>query len=1082
MLFMTKILFNEKIMLLNRYVFRLVPTRLLLALILLLAWNGPLHAQTRTLTGRVTDAQEGLGIPGVNVLIKGTTNGTTTDSEGEYRLNVPAGVTTLVISSVGYKATEVAIGNRSTIPVSLQSDNRSLNEVVVVGYGQKTTRKLTESIGTVQARDITRLPVANAEAAIQGRVSGVQITNVDGTPGSPVSIRIRGVSTVGNNQPPFVVDGVPIGDGTANQINPADIESMSVLKDASSSSIYGLRAANGVVLITTKRGKAGKPRVNFDVYTGVQNFPKFYEMNSTSQYVALAQESYDNANAQAGLKPGDNNYQVMPKDLRVGSKYLTRDNRDAWRDAVVEKNAPITNYNLSMSGGSENSNYFVSAGLFQQKSMVKKWDLDRYSFRINSDHRVGKRLKIGQALTLAYTQTKRGNNAGGNGFIYAASASMPPFFSYLDTDKAVPDNRYGYTGNLGVAGLTIGNTPGMNQITQATDRSLRVLGNIYAEVELFKGLKARSVAALDFSTSRNTSWEPGFTALELGLERNQNSYGESRTEGIQQVFTNSLNYDGVFGGHTINAVAGMEYQQIRGNNLSYTGQNFSSTNPNFYQNVQNGQGTPDGKGGFLYNNASSYLSQRAYFAYFGRASYDYQDKYLVTLTARYDMSSNFAVENRAKLFPAVSAAWRISNEGFFKNQLPFITDLKLRGSWGRLGNDRIGYDFPFVSRVDQAPWYSLGTGQTALKGSGIPSLANRNLRWETNESIDAGFDITLFGKLNLLATYYNRNTKDFLYNLPVNSSSGFGSIPVNLGQVNNRGIELETSYRANVGKGATIEFFGNLTTVRNRLVALAPGVNEFVSGDYRTAVGYPIGYFYGYKTLGIYQNQEQAKAAVPDISNGKNKPVPGDIIFQDNNGPGTDGQQFSGQPDGQINTQDRTYLGKTIPDFFYGFGVNANWKGLDLNILFQGVSGVSVYNSFRRGAESLSGVGRNQLASTQNRWQGEGTSNEMPRATANDLNQNGRFSSRWVEDASFLRFKNIQLGYSLPRPLLDKIKVFQGVRVYVAATNLFRITKYKGLDPEVVSYGDPSSQLYAGTDNGNIPQPVTVQVGANLTF
>ena len=1063
-----------------RYLTRLMPV----VLLILLGLAGTTHAQNRTLTGRVSDAADNKGLPGVNVLMKGSAVGTTTNAEGNFQLNVPPGANTLVISSVGYTARETVIGNSSNINVSLQADTRALNEVVVVGYGQKSTRKLTESIGTVQARDITRLPVASAEAAIQGRVSGVQITNVDGTPGGPVSIRIRGVSTVGNNQPLFVVDGVPIGDGTGNQINPNDIESMSVLKDASSSSIYGLRASNGVVLITTKRGKSGKPRVNFDMYTGVQNFPKFYEMNSTAQYVSLAQESFDNANAQSGKKPGQEGFLAMPTDLLPGSKYLNRDNRDAWRNSVVERNAPISNYNLSLSGGNENSNYFVSAGVFQQKSMVKKWDLTRYSFRINSDHRVGKRLKIGQALTLAYNETKRGNNAGGNGFIYAASATMPPFFSYLDDDKSVPNNRYGFTGNLGVAGLTIGNTPAMNQIIEARDRDVRLLGNIYGELELLRGLKFRSVAALDFTTSRNDNWEPGFTARELGLERNQNSFGDSRSEGVQQVFTNTLNYDGVLGGHTINAIAGMEYQQIRGNGLSYGSGNFSSDNPNFYRNVQNGQGNPDGKGGFLFNNASSYLSQRSYFAYFGRVSYDFRDKYLVTATARYDMSSNFAEENRAKLFPAISAAWRISNEEFFKDKVSFITDLKLRGSWGQLGNDKIGFDFPFVSRVDQAPWYSLGVGQSPLKGTGIPGLANRNLQWETNESIDAGFDVTFFGKLNLLATYYNRNTKDFLYNLPVNRSSGFGSIPVNLGQVNNRGIELETSYRTNLGKGATIELFGNLTTVRNRLVALAPGVDEFISGDYRTAVGFPIGYFYGFRTLGLYQNAEQAKTALPDNQTGNNYVrAAGDVIFQDNNGPGTAGEQFSGKPDGRVSLEDRTYLGKTIPDFFYGFGVNAGWKGLDLNILFQGVGGISVYNEFRRGGENLGGVAQNRLASTQNRWRGENTSNDMPRATANDQNRNDRFSNRWVEDASFLRFKNIQLGYSFPRSLLDKSRVFQGARIYIAATNLFRITKYKGLDPEVVSYReDPSSQLRSGTDVGNNPQPVTVQVGANLTF
>lgn len=1062
-----------------RYVTHPVPVVLLA---FLLAMVNTATAQTRSLSGRVTDADDGKGLPGVNIVQKGSSTGTTTDASGNFRLNLTPGASTLVLSSVGYQATEVAIGNNSVLNVTLQADTRSLNEVVVVGYGQKTTRKLTESIGTVQAKDITRLPVASPEAAIQGRLSGVQITNVDGTPGGPVSIRIRGVSTVGNNQPLFVVDGVPIGDGTGNQINPADVENISVLKDASSASIYGLRAANGVVLITTKRGKQGKPRVNFDVYSGIQNFPKYYDMLSTPDYIGLANEATANANNQAGLKPGDKDYLVLHPDLLPTSKYINVDNRATWREAAVQKNAPIRNYNLSVSGGNENSNYFISAGYFQQQSTVRKWDLDRYSFRVNSDHRIGQRLKIGQALTLSYNETRRGSNAGGDGFIYASSANMPPFFNYRDVDNSVPNNRYGFTGNANVAGLTILNTPAINQVVDNTDRAIRLLGNIYAELELIKGLKVRSVAALDYGTSRNTSWRPGYTAAELGQERNTNEAGESRGEGVQQVFTNTLNYDGTFGGHTINAIAGMEYQQIRSSSMGYTGFNFSSTDPNFYRSLQNQQGNSDGKGGFVYPNVSTGLGQQAYFAYFGRASYDYQDKYLVTLTARYDMSSNFAPENRAKLFPSVSAAWRISNEAFFKDKVPFITDLKLRGSWGQLGNDKIDLAFPYVARVVQGPWYTIGNGQTTLRGSGIPALINRGLRWETNESTDVGFDATFFGKLNLLATYYNRNTKDFLYSLPVNLSSGFENIPVNLGLVNNRGIELEASYRTRIGKSATVDFFGNITTIRNRLVSLAPGVQEFSSGDYRTAVGYPIGYFYGYKMLGLYQNQAQADAALPDVTVNKRKPVPGDVIFQDNNGPGSDGQQFSGQADGQITVEDRTFLGKTIPDFFYGFGANATFAGFDLNILFQGVAGNSLYNPFRRGAESLTGGGRNALATVANRWTGEGSSNEMPRATARDLNDNNRFSSRWIESGSFLRFKNIQLGYTLPRSVLNTVKVFQGARVYIAATNLFRITNYSGLDPEVVSYGTASSQLGSGTDPSNIPQPVTVQLGANLSF
>jgi len=1040
-------------------------------------FHGMAIAQSRTVSGQVIDASDNKGLPGANVLVKGTSNGTTTDTEGNFKIET-GDAATLVFSSLGYVATEVTVGNQSVVNVTLQVDSRSLNEVVVVGYGEKTTRKLTESIGTVQSRDIAKLPVASPESAIQGRISGVQITNVDGTPGAQAAVRIRGISTVGNNQPLFVVDGVPIGDGTGNQINPADVESVSVLKDASSASIYGLRAANGVVLITTKRGKQGKPRVMIDAYTGIQNFPNQLDVLNTEQYVAINTEAINNANAQAGLKPGDAGYQVLSPDLQPGSPYLNIDNSKAWRDAAVLKNAPVRNYNLSLSGGNENSNYFISAGYFEQKAMVNKWDLSRYSFRVNSDHKIGSRLKIGQALTLTYNHTYRGSNGTGDGFIYASTTNMPPIFSIYDTDNRVPGNRYGYTGNLNVAGIVRLNNIGINAVNENHDYAYRMLGNLYAELEIIAGLKFRSVAALDFATSRASLWRPGYTAAELGQERNTNAYSDNRGESAQRVFTNTLTYNRQFGGHSINLIAGIEYQAGRSTNLGYAGANYQSTDPNFYQSIQNQQGSSDGKGGFVYANATSGMGHRAYASQFGRLSYDFKDKYLVTLTARNDQSSNFAPENRSKLFPAVSAAWRISEEPFMQ-KLPFITDLKLRGSWGQLGNDKIGLDFPYLARVQQGPWYTFGTNQSSLNGTGIPSLVNSNLRWEINESTDAGFDLTLFGRLNLLVTYYNRNTKDFLYSLPVNSTSGFTSIPVNLGLVNNRGLEVEMSYKKSFKSGLTMDFFGNITTVKNKLAALAPGVQEFASGNYRTAVGFPIGYFYGYKVKGIYQNQEQANAAVPDVTINKQRPVPGDLIFEDNNGPGTNGQQFSGEANGEITTHDRTNLGKTIPDFFYGFGANAGFKGFDLAILFQGVAGNSVYNAYRAANEQMTGSGNNQLVSALGHWTGEGTSNTIPRATTRDINANTRFSSRWVESGRFLRLKNVQLGYTVPKSLLSHVKAAQSIRVYVAASNLFRITKYTGLDPEVATF---TSQLQAGTDNANIPQPRTMQIGANLTF
>ena len=417
------------------------------------------------------------------------------------------------------------------------------------------------------------------------------------------------------------------------------------------------------------------------------------------------------------------------------------------------------------------------------------------------------------------------------------------------------------------------------------------------------------------------------------------------------------------------------------------------------------------------------------------------------------------------------------------NSLTFISDLKIRGSWGKTGNQNTT-SFPFIGRVSFTPDY--GLGGSSLQAPTLAIFPNRKVDWEKMETMDAGIDVSFFNnKLSLLATYYDRKTRDFLYNLPIPNISGFGSTTVNAGLVSNKGIEIELGYNGTIARDIEFTVSGNITTVKNKLVSLAPGVEEFSSGDYRTAVGYPIGYFYGYKATGIYQNAAEATAALPDKST-SGVAKAGDVIFEDNNGPAVldapQGQQFSGVADGQIDANDRTYLGKTIPDFFYGLSFNANYKGIDLAILFQGVAGIQVYNSFRAESESLDAYGRNRFSTTQDRWTGEGTSTTMPRAIAGDPYNNGRFSSRWVEDAGFLRFKNVQLGYSIPKSLLSKTKAFANARIYVAATNLLRITKYKGLDPEVVSYGSDSNQLGAGTDRANIPQPRTIQAGIQLQF
>lgn len=1048
-----------------------------------------LHAQQRTVTGKVTDGSDGTALPGVSILVKGTSTGTASDASGNYSINVSPG-DILVFSFIGFASQEVTVGEQTTVSVVMQASIEALQEVVVVAYGEKSRKLMTESIGTVSSKEITKLPVASVDAALQGKISGVQITSVDGTPGAPVAVRIRGVGTVGNTQPLYVIDGVPVGNAEGYNTNPlasinqADVESVSVLKDASASALYGVRAANGVVLITTKRGKTGKPRVTFDSYYGVQNFPKTFDWNSTQQYIDLTQAAYDARNAQDGLNPGDPSYQVLHPDLQPGSPY--RNVNTDWQGAVVVKNAPITNSNLSVAGGNENSNYYISAGYFSQEATVPNWDLERYSFRVNSDHKVGSRFKIGQSLALSYQEVRRGMNAGGDGFLFSGTANMPPFFSiYDDPNNPIPGNRYGYDGNLSVGGLTIANQFGINNILDNRDRNLRLLGGIYGELELFKGLRFRSSASVDFNYSKGTGWQPGYTGAEMGLARDINNYNDSRGEGYTQVFTNTLTYTKSFNDHNVDVLIGTEYQKMRNNSLSYGGTDYLSQEPAFYQSVKNGQGTLTNVNGApfrLYGNAGSSVFQDAYFGIIGRLSYDYKNKYLLTFSIRRDATAHFAEANRVGTFPAVSAAWRISEEPFFSS-VPFISDLKLRGSWGQMGNANTAI-YPHVFRVSFTPDY--GFGGTSAQAPSQAAFVNKDIIWERVETTDVGVDVSFFNnKLNLLATYYNRTTKDFIFPLPMPSISGFEVTPVNAGNVSNKGVEIELGYNGTINPGINFEISGNITTVKNRLEELAPGVEEYSSGTYRTAVGYPIGYFYGFRTLGIYQNVGETGAALPDTWSG-NAPRPGDIIFEDNNGPAAQdapaGQQFSGVPDGRIDANDRTYLGKTIPDFYYGISISANYKGIDLSMLFQGVAGVQVYNAYRAGAESLGGGGRNQFTSTQNRWTGEGTSNSMPRAVAGDPYQNNRFSDRWVEDAGYFRLRNIQLGYTIPTNILSKTKAFQSARIYVAASNLFRITDYTGLDPEVMTYGSVGFQTGAGTDQANIPQPRTFQAGVQLQF
>ncbi|WP_373497174.1 SusC/RagA family TonB-linked outer membrane protein [Aquiflexum sp.] len=767
----------------------------------------------------------------------------------------------------------------------------------------------------------------------------------------------------------------------------------------------------------------------------------------------------------------------MHPDLQPGSPIRNRSNELAWREATLNLGAPIQNINVGVNGGGEGYNYYVSGGYFRQEATVQKWNLDRYTFRANTDFNVNKRLKVGQNFTIAYQQVYRGMNGGGDGFLLQNSVVMPPFFNiFEDSNNPIPGNRYGYDGNADLAGLTVGNQVGINQILQNFDRNVRMLGGVFAELEIIDGLAFRTAASIDLNLSRGDSWQPEYLVAEMGLNRPGNQYADDRAESHTQVFTNTLNYNKSFGKHNIDVLTGLEYQQLRGTSLSVRGNNFISTSPDFYQVVKSGRGNP-----FVGGDAG----QSAFVGYLGRLSYNYADKYLLTATVRRDGTSAFSpVDNRRwGTFPSFSGAWIISEENFFSKGT--ISELKLRASWGQLGNSNTAA-FPHILRVSTTPDYALG-GSNTIQAPVPINFVNQEVVWETVETFDLGFDASLFNnKVDILATYYDRTTKDFLFLLPIPTVTGFAATPVNLGTVSNKGIEIEIGYRHIFANGLKMNVSGNVTTVRNRLEALAPGLEEFTASEiYRTAIGRPIGYFYSYQTAGVYQSQAEIDAIFTGGFRDRNSPQgprPGDVIFVNNNGPGKEGQQFSGEPDGFIDFNDRTYLGKTIPSYFYGMSLNLEYKNFDLSMLWQGVGDVQVYNEVRRNGLNLTGGGRNMLIETQERWTGPGTSNSIPRAISGDPNQNNRFSDRFVENAGFLRLRNLQIGYSLPRTLLDRWQGFGSGRVYIGGSNLLTFTQYSGLDPEVMTYGQNSTQTGAGTDRGNMPQPRIYQLGVQLSF
>ena len=988
----------------------------------------------------------GDGLIGVNIVEKGTTNGTVTDIEGKYTLKVADGAI-LIFSYTGYTPQEVAVDGRSTIDIVMK-EGLELDEVVVVGFGTQRKVDLTGAVGSISAEEISATPVLTADQALRGRLSGVQLSNRSGAPGSPINVRIRGVGTTGNNQPLWVVDGVPIVQTTnitvntaANTesnplvgINPSDIESIDVLKDASAAAIYGARAANGVIIVTTKRGKEGRTNMTYDGYFGIQSVRKTLDVLDVGEYVALQSE--------------------LGRDF---SAFANSPNVD-WQDAVFGT-AGMQSHNISASGGTERMNFNISGGYFKQDGIELATAFERYSVKANADIKVGDRIKVGQSVNIAFTDRLVQSEPGrAPAFTAAQNAPFIPIFD-ANGDYSVID-----ASNAGDAAGSATQIVGVNDLANNETRvnTRRILGSVYGELELMKNLKFKTQFGLDYSIGQG-SWFNGI--YNFGNANNSSILKVvSKPTELTTNIANTLTYTNSFDVHDLTVVLGHEETNFEFDRLRGQGRGFLSPAVTLVNTAATSA-------------VGQEADQWALRGFLGRIAYSYNRKYLITVNGRLDATSRFSKDNRSQFFPSVSVGWRLTEEDFLKDS-DLFDEVKLRLAWGQSGNQFTGTNFAYLSTLGLTSLYPLGASQAVTAAPTPFVFSNPNLKWETSTQTGVGLDVRLLeGKVDMSVDFFQKETSDILVGVPISAVSGFLLPPdVNAGRVKNTGVEISALYQDRAGKlGYNIS--GNLTYVKNEVIELGDNKTPIISGyfgnqTHRTQVGESIGHFFGYQTDGIYQTDAEAAAGPEDeLSSGRQA---GDVRFVDTNG------------DGEITPLDRVNLGSPQPSVFYGLNLGFDYGGFDIGIFMQGAAGLSVFNNVRRTMESMTGLG-NQFATVADRWTSSNPSNKVPRATSADPNNNNRFSDRWVESANYLRLQNIQIGYTFGSKAIQSFAngFVQGLRLYVSATNLATFTKYTGLDPEVTrgfSFQKGEQPLASGQDDGFTPAPRIVQFGARVSF
>jgi len=991
-------------------------------------------------SGTVIDSETQETLPGVNIRVKGTTTGTASDLDGSFRISVPSADAVLQFSFIGYILREVRVGNTTTINVSLSPDMSSLSEVVVVGYGTQERAKVTSAITSISSETIRELPVPNVASAIQGRAAGVQVTN-PGSPGANPVVRIRGVGTVGNNDPLYVIDGVPAGG--LNLINPADIESVEVLKDASAAAIYGSRAANGVILITTKKGKQGRPVVSVDSYVGTQTAWRKLDLLQRDEYLAFGRDLLANA--------GD------PPPQRFNNLGDLANVETDWQNEMF-RTATIQDHNVGISGGTENILYNVSAGYFAQEGIMLGTDFERFSFRSNTEIKLSNRVRVGQTLTVAYSNRNNEVMTGGRTQMEHMVKSVP-YMPVRDESRL---------GGFRTPDRVDGSDP-ENPVMQASLRTNRtqeykILGTAYLTVDILEGLRYKFLVGTDLALGTTNNYTPRYRSGDFH-EQPFAVIGQNRFSYFSPLISNQLSYTKTINKHTFDVLGVLEQQTFISTTLGGTGQNFLTNEIRELQGVQN-------------QTSNSSKIEYALISYLGRINYDYDQKYLFSATVRRDGGSRFGPANKWGTFPSVSAGWRISEEPFLRT-VTAISDLKLRASYGQTGNDQIG-NYVYQATINSNFFYPFGGSLNP--GSTISTLANTDLQWETTIMKNIGLDLGLFNdNFNLSFELFENRTEGMILGVPVPPSLGYDGAPVaNVGTVSNRGVELSLGYRKYTGD-FQFALDGNIGFVQNELVSLGTGNTIFgpeFQGDPLTftQAGRPIGYFYGWLVDGIFQSNEAAQGAprqnLPENPANYNPAIhtaAGDLRFADING------------DGVIDANDRTYLGHYLPDFTYGLNLSANFRNFDFSMFWQGVQGNEIFNLLRFHTEGMTRL-FNASTVVMDRWTPENPNTDVPRAINGDPNRNARASSRWIEDGSYVRLKNMSLGYSLPATLLPGNGAISNVRVYVSGQNLLTFTNYTGYDPEIAAREGINTTLGLGIDFGQFPAARTFIGGLQITF